>query len=194
MSLGLGGVTVKIEVCTWQRNTAFAYNECRAMLIHKYLVACIHLLIHGRLVINGYRRLAITCRSGVMIGDSRVRSGNTGSGGESKGTRFLTKKGKSQDERTFPAAALYTSPQAPTCFDPLMPAPPVFTQEFFRPLATKWLTQVSLGDIDPEAIVKSVVDDGRVATSFPSPLRANSMFVFKKGCISGDPGTFPFSE
>lgn len=75
-----------------------------------------------------------------------------------------------------------------------MPAPPVFTQEFFRPLANKWLAQISLGDIDPEAIVKGVVDDGRVATSFPSPLPANSIFVFKKGCISGDPGTFPFSE
>lgn len=68
-------------------------------------------------------------------------------------------------------------------------------QEYYRPLASGWLENVSLQGIDPEALVAREVDNGRVAARLPEDLPGpNSIFVFARKETTGDTRTYPFSE
>ena len=76
-----------------------------------------------------------------------------------------------------------------------MPAPVDRALELFRPLATDWLRNVPVDDIDPALLVKTVVDSGNVTEIIPPDLIPETIYVSVKGKLVGDTrSSYHFSE
>ena len=76
-----------------------------------------------------------------------------------------------------------------------MPAPVDYALELFRPLATDWLRNVQVNDIDLALLVKTFVDSENVTEIIPPDLIPETIYVSVKGTLVGDTrSTYHFSE